>query len=198
MVVRRSALRMWVVALVGVPLVVIGTDVLTRRRLTNALRDMLFRPEDTQIFEPRDVIWAWAMLVVGVLLVGLGLKELMFPTTVVAADGDGMRLKLSGPLRPVTVVPWSAVEDIGSGSVADEGDRLPVLWVRLFDPDSIPMDPWGARWIDDRTVAILASDWDRSAVRVARELTQAALAATPPPSDADLGTIPRSAEEDPV
>jgi hypothetical protein len=181
--IRRSALRMWLVALVGVPLVVIATDVLTRRRLTNALREVLFRPEDTQIFEPRDVIWAWAMLIVGVVLVAFGLKELMFPTTVVAADGNGLRLKLSGPFHPATAVPWEAVEDIGSGSVADEGDRLPVLWVRLFEPDSIPIDPWGARWIDDHTVAILASDWDRSAVRAARELTQAALAAAPAPEE---------------
>lgn len=176
---------MWLVALAGVPLVVLATDVLTRRRLTDALRELLFRPEDTQIFEPRDVIWAWVMLIVGVLLVGFGLKELMFPTTVVAADGDGLRLKLSGPFRPATVVSWDAVEDIGSGSVADEGDRLPVLWVRLSDPDSVPADPWGARWIDDRTVALLASDWDRSAVRAARELTQAALAAAAPPTEED-------------
>lgn len=176
-VIRRSAVRMWAMALAGVPLVILGVDVVTRRRLTDALRAVLFRPEDTQIFEPRDVIWAWVMLGCGLLLVGFGLKELMFPTTVVEANALGVRVKLSGPFRAPTAIPWSQVEDLGSGSVADEGDRLPVVWLRLADPDLIPDQPWGARWIDDNTVAILASDWDRSAVRAADDIARLARAA---------------------
>lgn len=175
LIIRRSAMRMWMLALAGVPLVVVAVDVLTRRRLTDALRAVLFRPDDTQIFEPRDVIWAWVMLVCGLILVVFGLKELMFPTTVVEANTLGLRLKLSGPLRPATVVPWSAVDDVGSGSVADDGDRLPVMWIRLFEPGLIPDQPWGARWIDENTVALLASDWDRTAVRAAEDVTQFAL-----------------------
>jgi hypothetical protein len=176
-VIRRSAVRMWVMALAGVPFVVLAVDVLTRRRLTNALREVLFRPEDTQIFEPRDVIWAWVMLVCAGILVVFGLKELMFPTTVVEANEAGLRVRLSGPLRTVTTIPWDAIDDIGSGSVSDEGDRLPVFWIRLFDPGIIPDQPWGARWIDENTVALLASDWDRTAVRAAEEVTLLALAA---------------------
>ena len=182
-VIRRSAMKMWKWSVAGVPLVVIATDVLTRRRLTNALREILFRPEDTQLFEPRDVIWAWIMLVCGLVLVGVGLKELMFPTTMVEADAGGLRLRLSGPLRPPTSLAWEQVDDIGSGSVADEGDRLSVLWVRVFDPDDLPDQPWGARWIDESTVAVLAADWDRTAVRAAEEITLLALeTARPRPS----------------
>ena len=180
-VIRRSAFRMWTLALAGVPLVVVAVDVLTRRRLTDALREMLFRPEDTQIFEPRDVIWAWVMLVVGGIVVVFGLKELMFPTTVIEANGQGLRLKLSGPLRPSTTVPWDAIDDIGSGSVADEGDRLPVLWLRLFRPELLPPEPWGARWIDEQTIALLASDWDRSAVRASEEISALAVASASAP-----------------
>lgn len=184
-VIRRSAMQMWKWSLAGVPLVVLAIDVLTRRRLTNALREMLFRPEDTQIFEPRDVIWAWIMLVCGLILVGVGLKELMFPTAVVSADAAGLQLKLSGPLRPPTSLTWAQVDDLGSGSVADEGDRLPVLWVRVFDPDDLPDQPWGARWIDESTIALLASDWERTAVRAAEEITLLALeaAGTEPGAD---------------
>lgn len=175
-VIHRSALRVWTFALVGIPLVVLAVDVLTRRRMTNALRDLLFRPENTQLFEARDVIWAWVMLISGLVLVAFGLKELMFPTTVVEANAQGLRLKVSGPLRPSTVLAWDAVDDLGSGSVADEGDRLPVMWIRLFQPDLLPVQPWGARWIDERTIALLTSDWDRSAVRAAEEITQVAVA----------------------
>ncbi len=175
-VIRRSAMRMWLLSLVGIPFLVLAVDVLTRRRMTNALRDILFRPENTQLFEARDVIWAWVMLISGLILVGFGLKELLLPTTVVEANSLGLRLKVSGPLRPSTVLPWDAVDDLGSGSVADEGDRLPVMWVRLFQPDLLPVQPWGARWIDEQTLALLTADWDRSAVRAAEEITQVAMA----------------------
>jgi hypothetical protein len=174
-VIRRSAFRMWGWSLAGVPLVVLGVDVLTRRRLTDALRGILFRPEDTQLFEARDVIWAWVMLVCGVILVAVGLKELMFPTTVVEANVAGLRLKVAGPFRPHATVPWEMVDDIGSGSVADEGDQLAVLWVRFHDPTPLPDQPWAARWIDERTIALLASDWDRSAVKAAEELSAMAV-----------------------
>ncbi|NIP80252.1 MAG: hypothetical protein GWM90_13925, partial [Gemmatimonadetes bacterium] len=46
----------------------------------------LFRPEDTQIFEARDVIWAWALLAVGAAVTLWGLKELIVPAAVVRAD----------------------------------------------------------------------------------------------------------------
>lgn len=176
-VIRRSALRMWSVSLLGVPFVVLATDVLTRRRITNGLREILFRPDDTQIFEPRDVIWAWVMLVCGVVMVVFGLKELMYPTTVLEANPHGVRFKLSGPLRPSSTVAWEAIDDVGSGSVADEGERLPVLWVRLFHPELLPAQPWGARWIDERTIALLTSDWDRSAVQAAEQITEVAVTA---------------------
>ncbi|MEX2654061.1 MAG: hypothetical protein WD532_03425 [Acidimicrobiia bacterium] len=186
-VIRRSAVRVWTLALVGVPFVGLAVDVLTRRRLTDTLRGILFRPEDTQLFEPRDVIWAWAMLICGGMMVVFGLKELMFPTAVIEANGSGLRLKLSGPLRPPSTLSWAEIDDIGSGSVADEGDRLPVMWIRLSDPTLLPAQPWGARWLDERTMALLASDWDRTAARAAEEVTALALAvaSTPPDSEAD-------------
>lgn len=182
-VIRRSAVRMWLTALAGVPFVVLAVDVLTRRRLTDALREILFRPEDTQIFEPRDVIWAWVMVVCAGLAVLAGLKELMFPSTVVEADATGVRVKVSGPFRPATHVPWSAIVDVGSGSVADEGDRLPVMWLRLREPALLPDQPWGARWIDDQTIALLAADWDRSAVRAAEDVTRIAVVAVEPAAE---------------
>ena len=54
--VKRSAVKMWALAMAGIPLLVISLDVLTNRRITNWLREIIFKPEDTQIYEPRDVI----------------------------------------------------------------------------------------------------------------------------------------------
>jgi hypothetical protein len=176
-VIRRSPWRMWGIALIGMPLGLVALDVLTQRRMANALRDLLFRPEETQLLEPRDVLWGWVMLAVGLGMAVWGLKELILPTVVVAADADGVGLKVRGPARALTPIPWSVIDDIGSGSVDDEGDSLPVVWIRLVDPGLVPEEPWGARWMDDSTLAILASDWDRSATTAARELTEVALAA---------------------
>lgn len=81
--VRRSGWKMWWMAIGSIPLLVIGLDVLTNRRLTNWLRERLFNPEDTQIYEPRDVIWAWAMVIFAGVVVIWALKELFAPTRVV-------------------------------------------------------------------------------------------------------------------
>lgn len=180
-VVRRSAWRMWGIAIGGVPLFVIALDVLTQRRLTDVLRALLFRPDDTQLLEPRDVIWAWAMLAVGAALTLWGLKELIAPTAMVRADADGLALKINGPFRPPLRLSWDQVDDVGSGTVEDAGDELPVLWVRLMRPEDLPDDAWGGRPIDDRTLALLASDWDETPTAAARRITEVALASVRSP-----------------
>ena len=90
----------------GIPLLVIAVDVLTSRRITNWLRELLFTPEDTQIYEPRDVIWAWALLFFSVFLVVWGLKELFMPTKVIEARDEGLAVKLRGPFRKPDLIPW--------------------------------------------------------------------------------------------
>lgn len=174
--VRRSAWRMWGLALAGVPAIVIATDVLTQRRITDALRELLFRPEDTQIFEARDVIWAWALLVVGVAVTAWGLKELIVPAAVIRADAAGLSLKVAGPFRPAVAIPWDAVDDVGDATVDDDGKVLRVLWVKVFEPALLPDEPWGARLVADDTIAVLADDWERDPSVVAAEIADLALA----------------------
>jgi hypothetical protein len=191
LVVRRSAWGMWAMALGGVPLIVVAVDVLTRRRIVDAVRELLFRPEDTQLLEPRDVIWAWALLVVGLVFTIWGVKELIAPAVVVRADSSGVAVRLRGPLRPPVLLPWEVIDDVGSGTVDDEGEALPVLWLRLESPEGVPHDPWGARWVDGRTVALLAADWEQNPTEVAAAITEQALAAaereTPPPDERPAG-----------
>lgn len=158
-VVRRSALRMWFMAMGGIPLLIISLDVLTNRRLTNNLREILFRPEDTQIFEPRDVIWAWAMLLFAVVLVLWGLKELFVPTKVLECREEGLALRVNGPFRPSSVIPWDSLVDVGAIEVEDEGQKVPLFWVEVFDRRQLPANPWGGRWIAERELGLLAQDW---------------------------------------
>jgi|FLYL01.1.fsa_nt_gi hypothetical protein len=176
LVVRRSAVRMWLMALGSVPLVVLGLDVVGRRRITDALRELLFRPDDTQLLEPRDVVWAVVMLAVGAGLAVWSLKELLFPTVVLRADPEGVRLKLGGPFRPPVHLSWDDVDDVGADVLDDEGTRQPILWIRPMNPGSLPADPWGARWVDQKTLGIFASDWELPPDRVASQMVDIAVA----------------------
>jgi hypothetical protein len=172
---------MWLLALAGIPLVVLGLDVLYRRRLTNFLSGLIFSPSDPQLFEPRDVIWAIVLLAIGLTLSGFGLKELLAPRPVVRADLSGLALPLGGPFRAPVTIPWSAIDDIGAETLEDDGDLIPVMWLRMVDRSVIPPDPWAARWIDRSTLAILASDWELPAAEVAQRVADVAVASARPP-----------------
>ncbi|MFO7548149.1 MAG: hypothetical protein R6X29_04660 [Acidimicrobiia bacterium] len=177
-VVRRSGWRTWWVAILGVPLLVMSADVLTRRRITDSLRGLLFRPEDTQLLEPRDMIWAAGLGLLGLALVLWGLRELIAPTPVLVADGDGLAVRLGNPFGPGQVrLAWEDVDDLGASTVDDDGEQVPVLWVRVFDRSRLPENPWGARWLDERTLAMYASDWERPPAEVAVEAVEVAVAA---------------------
>jgi hypothetical protein len=176
-VVRRSGWRTWWVALLGVPMLVMSADVLTRRRLTDFFRGLLFRPEDTQLLEPRDTIWAAALGVLGLALVLWGLRELIVPSPVLVAGGDGLSLRLGHPFGSGRVrLAWEDVDDLGASVIDDDAEPVPVLWVRVFDRSSLPANPWGARWLDDHTLALYASDWERVPAEVAAAAVEVAVA----------------------
>jgi hypothetical protein len=168
---------MWLLAMGGIPLLVIAVDVLTSRRITNWLRELIFTPEDTQIYEPRDVIWAWALLIFSVFLVVWGLKELFMPTKVVEARDDGLAIKLRGPFRTPDLIPWGNIADIEPGEIVDEGDVLLLLRIKLFSRGELPEHPWGARWVETRVLGVLAQDWSAPPSQVAEQLGQYAVEA---------------------
>lgn len=176
--VKRSAVRMWLLAMAGIPLLVISLDVLTNRRITNWLRELIFTPEKTQIYEPRDVIWAWAMALFGGFLVLWGLKELFVPSKLLESTEEGVHLKLGGPIRGSVLVPWAEISAIRSAHIADEDDPgVSVLVLEVIDPGRVGDNPWGARWIAPGELAILAEDWSEDPAAVAQRLTDEALAA---------------------
>lgn len=169
-VVRRSALKMWLMALGGIPLLVLSLDVLTNRRITNYLRELLFRPENTQIFEPRDVIWAWAIFFFSSFVIFWGLKELFVPTKVIECRREGLSVRLSGPFRPPTVIAWQRITDVKGVIVEDEGRKVPMLGIDVRSADDLPDNPWGARWLEETRLAILAEDWLESPELVAQQI----------------------------
>lgn len=168
---------MWLMAMSAIPLLVIAVDVLYKRRITNWLRDIVFRPEDTQIYESRDVIYAWGILLFALVLVSWGLKELFWPTNVIEGRDDGLAVRLRGPFRKASVIAWPNVVDISAQTMSDEGDTLPLLRIEVLGRQGLPDHPWGARWVEERTLGVLAQDWSDPPDVVATSLTEFAVAA---------------------
>lgn len=175
-VVRRSALKMWLMAMGGIPLLVISLDVLTERRITRWLTDLIFRPEDVQIYEPRDVIYAWVMLLFGALLVIWGLKELFVPTKVIECRDEGLAIRINGPFQGPSLIPWDNIRDVGGADVDDERDIIPLLIVTVFSREGLPDNPWGARWVTERELGVLAQDWDEDPQTAAEKIADYAVA----------------------
>jgi len=195
-VVRRSAFKMWLMAMAGIPLLVISLDVLTNRRITDWLREIIFRPEDTQIYEPRDVIWAWVMALFAGFIVLWGLKELFFPTKVVECRREGLALKLRGPFRSPDVVPWDEIDDVSGGEVVDDGDRVPVMLLKVLEGADLPEHPWGARWLEDDSLAILSEDWALDAQGAADKIIDYAVYSAVEDTKAQMDRISRELEQE--
>ena len=171
--VSRSGVRMWLLALAGVPMVVIGIDILMRRRIFGAISSIVF-VGDPQLVEPRDIIWAGVLLVLGIIFIGFGLRELIAPKPVLVADAGGLHLLLGHPFSRLITVPWSEVDGIGAEDLDDDGSVIPVLWVRVANPSRLPANPWGARWIEADTVAVMGADWERTPQAVAQATARVA------------------------
>jgi len=209
--IRRSGVRMWLIALAGVPMIVIGVDILLRRRIFALVSSLVFTG-DPQLAEPRDVIWGVVLLILGLIFIGFGLRELLLPAPVVVADAKGLHLHLGHPFSRLVTIPWPDVDDIGAEDLDDDGSVIPVMWVRVSNPENLPSNPWGARWIEPDTLAVMAADWEKTPrfvaeaaaeiavsapqvpeVRVAEapaeRMAREALFGRPPPGDADTEVI---------
>ncbi len=170
--VGRSALRMWLVALAGVPFVVFGADFLARRRIMQWLLDLIYADKSPDAFEARDTLWAILFLLAGITLIVFGLKELLFPRPVLSADETTTRWALRGPFRPLVEIPWSAIRGWSAMTVDDSGVTLPVLALEIADRTGIPDNPWSARWSEESTLIVLTEDWEQSAEVVAGALRE--------------------------
>lgn len=173
-VVRRSTLRTWLASLLAIPFIVIGVDVVWRRRIVNWVTERVF-PTEPQLMEPRDEIWAWAMIIIGGAVVAWGLKELFYPAPVLHTDDDGVHVRMRGPFRPSTLLPWTSMLDIDAGTLEDDDDPIEVLIIEVKDGLLLPTDPWAGRRFDEHTLALYSPDWDTRADVVAQTVADQAV-----------------------
>lgn len=156
---EKSAWKVWLLALFGVPLLLIGADFFFEQKLIEVVRKLIYGAEELGAADPRDRIFASLFIMVGAALTGWGLKELVFPRKVLVADGAGLRLAMAGPFRPATVIPWDSLTDLEYEVIDDEGDVRPVIKVTVGDQSVIPKHPWGARWVGRGVLLVDTSDW---------------------------------------
>lgn len=154
-VVRRSPWKVLGVALLGVPLVFLVVDyVWGVIGIFDTVIGWAYGTKEVEPFEPRDDILAAVLGLVGGGMVVFGLKELIAPRRVFAADDEGMTIPLSGPFGRRSRIGWIQVDDLESESNA--------LRIHVSNAGGMPDDPWGARWDGDRTLRIPTRWWDRS------------------------------------
>ena len=126
-------------------------------------------------FEARDFLWAAAYGTFGLGLIVHGLRDLLVPRKVLEADDEGIAVHLTGWFGRATPIPWSVIDDVRGGRLTHLDGVSEALMVTVTTNEAIPTDPWGARWIDDNTLAIMARHWTKTPDEVAEGLTELAL-----------------------
>ena len=156
-------MRMWLIALAGVPFVVMAADFMARRRILNWFVQLIYGERTPDAFEARDTLWAVVFLVVGATFIVLGLKELIFPRPVLVADEETTRWALRGPFRSLVEIPWDSILSWTPANIDDGGTIFPALVLDLNERGGLPDEPWAARWHDEATLVVLTEDWEQSA-----------------------------------
>lgn len=174
--VLRSPGRSWLIAVLSVPFVVMGLDLLLLpklfpqyvRRLDLLADEMgLNRITANGPEEP----WGLVFLLAGAGLLVWSLKDLLFPREMLGVDEDGVSFaSLLGPAGGSFLVPGDEIVSATPSVLVEGTDRTPAVAVRFTDPSRLPSSPWGAVWVD-RTLFIRTSGWTASPRQIAAALT---------------------------
>ncbi len=190
--IRRSAWRGWGWALIGIPFLVMGVDVLFTRFFTDQLLEIVYSTAATKgAMESRDYIFAAIFMIVGGGLVLYGLKELVAPAWVILADDLGLEIR-SGPFGAPLRYRWEAVGPIRSTTMDIDGHEHDVVRIHGLERRG-DVELWGARWVRPNGLDVLTDGWGESADVVAERLEERRLAMT----DHD-GVVVVSLEGDPI
>lgn len=166
-VVTRSVLRTWLLALLGAVLLVPGVQMLVDGELVRLIGQVVYgRPDRVPARGWGEVVWGWILTVGGGGLSTSGLWGLIRPPRLVEADREGIRVAVNGPFRRPLFLPWEQVVDLRVDHGGDAGETFPVLSVVVKDPDLLPERPWGGRRADRWTMLVAASGWTPPAGRL--------------------------------
>jgi hypothetical protein len=172
----RSPGRTWLVAILSVPFVILGLDLLLLprlfpqyvRRLDLLADEMgLSRITATGPEEP----WGLIFLLAGSGMLFWALKDLLFPLEMLGVDDHGVSFgSLLGPGGGEFHVPHSEITEVAPAVLVEGSDRSPAVAIRFTDPSRLPSNPWGAVWVD-HTLFIRTSGWTATPRQITSVLT---------------------------
>ncbi len=187
--VTRAPLRLLVMALVGLPMILLSIDMTLTHRFfpepdttpvvvgttidetTNSevdvTKDVLTRDGEAQ--RRREVAWGIALFIGGAALLAWAARELAVPRRLLVASEEGIALAVTERRRLPMLVPWDEVHDVRSGVIADDAGDVSVLSIQVTDPGRFPERPHGAR-VEGDTIHVFADEWDHSVQEVAATL----------------------------
>lgn len=145
----------------GVILILLALDIVWFRLLTDYFRELLFRPDDTQLFENRDVMWGWTMMVGGILMFIWAAKENASPTIWLTAQPDGLGLGVRSPGGTLLVIPWRKLSRVWVDELTEDEERYQVLRVEVNDPSLFPLSVLNGRRVSDTEIAVFTYSWNQ-------------------------------------
>jgi hypothetical protein len=165
--VHRSPLRQFLMGVAGLLLLIAAVEIVWAHQFT-------LEPEtdDNGVLTSRgakrrnqDLIVGTAFILTGGGLVAVALAGLVNPRAVVVVDDDGLRLRIAGLQRSVTI-PWEEIDEVRSGREPGDGRRSrAVLLVALRHADAWPTGYWSARR-DGRWLIVESESWATPAEEV--------------------------------
>lgn len=171
--VYRSPARAWASAIVAIPFLLMGLDLLLIPRLfpqyvrrLDVLADRmgLNRITDQGPEEP----WGLIFLVVGGGLLTWALKELIFPRPTLHVDERGVHFSsLLGPAGGALLVPGDELLEVSPALLREDEEDVRAVAFRFQDPERIPSNPWGAAWVED-TLFVRTGGWTERPGTIAR------------------------------
>jgi hypothetical protein len=182
--VSRSPLRMLAYALIAVPMILLSVDMLVSyrfyphpettavsREVTGSDGSAVQTEEQvyTQVGQSqrrRDVAWGTVLLAGGAVTLVWAFGNLIHPRRLLVAEVDGLTLKLGKAGEPSLRLQWEEIAELRSGVREGEAGPVPVLSLRLFHAEEVPLRPRGAI-VDPPWIHLLAEEWDRPAHEVA-------------------------------
>lgn len=154
----RSPLKLFVLGVIGIMLIAAAADIMFAHWIStppDSIDGSLTTRGHAQ--QRGDLLWGGAMLVVGVLLFGGSITDLIKrkPTVIVSAEGLVVEADGSGKL-----LPWESVESVSSGVIPDpyDGSMREQLIVEMRSDPSPEEDGDDVAHTGD-TVYIDAHDW---------------------------------------
>ena len=172
----RSPGRTWLVAILSVPFVILGLDLLLLPRLfPQYLRRLDLLADNMGVSRitatgPEEP-WGLIFLLAGGGMLIWALKDLVFPREMLGVDDSGVSFaSLLGPGGGRFHVPHAEIVEAAPAVLVEGVDRSPAVAVRFTDPSRLPSNPWGAMWVDG-TLFIRTSGWTATPGRIAAVLT---------------------------